>query len=80
MSGGHLNGKAAEQRAWSQTTSLAYLKLKASDMYNQEKIAWHQDPGHHGAREIAPPPPKKSCLDRARNAIARVAAQIQTDH
>jgi len=28
------------------------LKLKGSDMYNQEKVIWHQDPGHHGAREI----------------------------
>jgi len=36
--------------------------------------------GRHGAREIAPPPPKKSCLDRARNAVARVATQPRADH
>jgi hypothetical protein len=51
-------GKAAEQRAWSQDASLVYLKLKASTI----KIRL-QDPGHHGAGEIPPPPPKKSCLD-----------------
>ena len=27
-----------------------------------------------------PPPPKKSCMDRTRNAIARTAARIRTDH
>jgi len=31
-----------------------------------------------GPRNITPPP-KKSCLDRARNTIARVAAQIRID-
>jgi len=30
--------------------------------------------------EIVPPPPKKSMLDRARNSIARTAAQIRTGH
>jgi hypothetical protein len=30
--------------------------------------------------EIPPPPPKKSCLDGARNALARTAAQIRTGH
>ena len=30
--------------------------------------------------EIPPPPPKKSMLDKARNAIARTAAQIRTGH
>jgi hypothetical protein len=34
---------------------------------------------HHGTEEI-PPPPKKSCLDKARNAIARIASQICTEH
>jgi len=37
-------------------------------------------PGHHGTREISPPPPKKSCLNCGRNAVARVATQIRTDH
>jgi len=39
----------------------------------------YQKPGHHGTRKIPPRPPKKSCLDRVRNAIARVATQMQTD-
>jgi len=30
--------------------------------------------------EIPPPPPKKSFLDKARNALARTAAQICTGH
>jgi len=30
--------------------------------------------------DTTPPRPKKSCLDRARNAIARTAAQIRTGH
>jgi hypothetical protein len=40
----------------------------------------HANPAHHGTEEIPPPPPKKSMLDRARNSIARVAAQIRTGH
>jgi len=74
----HLAGKAAEQLAWSQNISLAYLKLKASEMYNQDKAAWHQDSGHHSGVEILPPPPK-SCLG-ARDAIAHITTQIQTDY
>ena len=30
--------------------------------------------------EVPPPPPKKSCLDSARNAIARTAAKIRSSH
>jgi len=30
--------------------------------------------------KIPPPPPKKYCLDRARNAIAGTAAQIRSNH
>jgi hypothetical protein len=41
---------------------------------------WHKDPDHHGSEEILPPPTKKSCLDGARNSIARCAAQIRTGH
>jgi hypothetical protein len=33
----HLAGKAAERRAWSQTVLLAFLNLKASDMYVQPR-------------------------------------------
>jgi len=75
-----LAGKAAEVEAWSRVASIAHLKLQISERYRKAKEVWHNDPRHHGANEILPPPPKKSCLDKARNAIARVAAQIRTDH
>jgi hypothetical protein len=38
------------------------------------------NPAHHKTEEIPPPAPKKSCLDKARNALARTAAQIRTGH
>ena len=44
------------------------------------KETWHADPKHHGTMEIPPPAPKKSMLDKARNSIARAAAQIRTGH
>jgi len=37
----------------------------------------HLKPTHRGTREIPPPPPKKSCLDKVRNSLAR---KIRTDH
>jgi hypothetical protein len=60
--------------------SLSYIKLRISERYNQAKEEWHAQPAHHGAEEIPPPPPKKNMLDRARNSVARVAAQIRTGH
>jgi len=53
----------------------AYAPLKGSG-----KDAWHDNPANHVTLEIPPPPPKKSCLDKARNALARTAAQIRTGH
>ena len=41
-------------------------------------IAWHEDRANHGSGEIPPPPAKKSRLDRAKNGIARTAAQMRT--
>jgi len=75
-----LAGKAAEKHGWSATASIAYLKLQISEKYRSAKERWSADPANHSAREIPPLPPKKSCMDRARNAIARVAAQIRTYH
>jgi hypothetical protein len=40
----------------------------------------HEGPAHHGSEEVPPPPAKKSCLDRVKNGIARVAALIRTGH
>jgi hypothetical protein len=60
--------------------SLAHLKLKISEKFRKAKEDWHADPKHHGTMEIPPPPPKKSCLDGARNTLARTAAQIRTGH
>ena len=71
-----LAGEAAGREKWSEVASLAYLKLRISEKFRKAKDEWHTDPGHHGAGEIPPPPPKKSCVDRARNAIARTAVQM----
>jgi hypothetical protein len=60
--------------------SLAHLKLRISEIFREAKDKWHADPQHHGTNEIPPPPPKKSCMDGARNSIARTAAQIRTGH
>jgi len=49
------------------------------EKFRTTKQAWNDDPANHGTRKISPPPPKKSCLDSVRNAIARVAAQIRTN-
>jgi hypothetical protein len=66
--------------AWSLITSLAHLKLRISEKFRKAKEEWHENPRHHGSEEILSPPPKKSCLDQARNAIARTAAYIRTGH
>jgi ribonuclease HI len=75
-----LAGKAATGVAWSPITSLAYVKLQISEKFRRSKKSWDEDPRHHGNEEIPPPPAKKSCTDRARNSIARTAAQIRTGH
>jgi hypothetical protein len=75
-----LAGKAAEQVVWSKVTSMAYLKLQISEKFRAAKQTWNYDPAHRGTGETPPPPPKKSCPDRARNAIARSAAQIRVNH
>jgi hypothetical protein len=74
-----LAGKAAEKVAWSTTISLAYMMLQISERFRKNK-KWDEDLRHHGTDEILPPLAKKSCMDRARNAIARTAAQIRTGH
>ena len=76
-----LAGSAAETAGpYSPVMSLAFLKMRISDKFRTAKDGWHNDPSNHGLAEIPPPPPKKSMLDRARNAIARTAAQIRTGH
>jgi hypothetical protein len=75
-----LAGTTAERNGQSTTMSIAHLMLKISERFKNAKEAWHKDPAHHGSEEIPPPPLKKSCLDGARNAIARTAAQIRTGH
>jgi hypothetical protein len=75
-----LAGKAAELVGPYTAMSLACIKLRISERFRKAKETWHADPTHHGTMEIPPPPPKKSMLDRARNSIARVAAQIRTGH
>jgi ribonuclease HI len=66
-----LAGQAAGKVAWSRTASLSHLKLRVSERYREAKKKWHDNPKHHGKDEILPPAPKKSCMDRAHNSIAR---------
>jgi hypothetical protein len=75
-----LAGKAASKIGYSKVMSIAHLKLRISERYNVKKEEWHKSPQHQGTEEIPPPPPKKSCLDRMRNALARTGAQIRTGH
>jgi len=69
---------AASRSAWSPQMSLLHLKLRVSEGYNSVKAAWNPTRKNWGSQEIPSPPPKKSCADRARNSVARVAAQIRT--
>jgi hypothetical protein len=60
--------------------SLAHLKLRIPEKFRAAKDAWHKYPNHHGGEEIPPLPPEKPCMDRAKNGIARTAAQLRTGH
>jgi hypothetical protein len=75
-----LAGHAAGTPGHSKVMFIAPLKLRISEKFRNAKEAWHKVPSHHGTEEISPPPPKKSCLDNMRNALARTAAQIRTGH
>jgi hypothetical protein len=66
--------------ASSTTVSVTSLKLQISERYSKAKERWNKNPAHHGKDSIAPPRPKKSCLDGAKNGIARVASQIRSGH
>jgi len=77
---GVLAGKAAEKLDHSRAVSLAHLKLQISEKFRTAKTSWNENPRHHGTEAIPPPPPKKSCLDKMWNALARTAAQIRTGH
>jgi hypothetical protein len=60
--------------------SLTFLKTRISERYDKAKKIWNDNPNHRGKDAIDPPPPKKSCLDGAKNGLARVVAQIRTGH
>jgi hypothetical protein len=77
---GVLAGKATEKSGHAKVVSLAHLKLRISGRFKTAKTVWHEVPSHHGTEEIPPPLPKKSCLDRTRNALARTVAQIRLGH
>ena len=70
-----LAGEAAERLGSYAAMSLAHLKLRISERFRTAKEAWHADSKHHGTMEIPPPPPKKSMLDKTKNAVARSAAR-----
>ena len=72
-----LAGEAAKKLGPYTAMSLAHLKIRISERFRTAKEAWHAGPKHHVTMEI---PPKKSMLDKARNAVARTAAQIGTGH
>jgi len=48
----------------------------SQNRYNVSKAVWAAAPGGRNPS----PPPKKSCVDRARSSVARVAALIRTGH
>ena len=75
-----LAGEAAEKVGPYASFSLAFVKERISERFRIARDQWHADPRHHGTMEIPPPPPKKSMLDKTRNAISRVAAQIRAGH
>jgi hypothetical protein len=64
--------------ASSPMVSLTSLKLQISKKYSSAKKKWNANPAFHGKDSITPP--KKSCLDGAKNRLARVAAQIRSGH
>jgi len=53
--------------------------LRISERFRRAKDNLAQGT-HHGSDEVPLPPPKKFCLDRARNALTHTAAQIRTGH
>jgi hypothetical protein len=59
---------------------LAHLKLWISEKFRKVKEGWQENLQNYGTEEIPPLPAKKSCMDGARNSIARTAAQIRTGH
>jgi len=73
-----LAGEVAEKLGLYTAISLAHLKLKISERLRKAKDGTPTP--HTTGRWIPPPPPKNSCLDRAKNAIARTAAQIRSGH
>ena len=73
-----LAGGATPRTPYGQT-SITYLKANISERYNRDKAKWTLE-ADRGTDAILPPPPKKSCLDRARNGLARTATQIRSGH
>jgi hypothetical protein len=63
-------GRAAEKPGYSKVTSIAHLKLQISEKFRNAKTTSYDIPSHHGTEEI-PPSPKKSWLDKTRNALAQ---------
>ena len=72
-------GQASEKRVSSsqQQFSMTALRAKISERYNRAKETWRRS--RHGVN-FTPPPRPKSCLDKAKNGIARVASQILSAH
>jgi hypothetical protein len=75
-----LAGQEAKKASLSPLVSMTSLKLQISEKYNRAREKWNANPALHGNDSITPPPPKKSCLDGAKNGLARVVAQIRSGY
>jgi hypothetical protein len=64
----------------STVVSLTSLKTLISRKYSDAKASWSRNPDLRGKDSIGILPPKKSCLDGARNSLARTVAQIRSGH
>ena len=71
-----LAGEAANRTSHGHT-SVAYPKSRISELYSHSKAKWTLE-ADRGTDAI--PRPKKSCLDRARDGLARTATQIRSGH
>jgi hypothetical protein len=74
----HLPDRRPHPARW--MVSSTSFKSLISKKYNDAKEKWNKNPALHGKDSITPPSPKKSCLDGAKNGLARVVAQIRSGH
>jgi hypothetical protein len=65
----------------STVVSLTSLKTLISRKYSDAKVSWSRSSNLRGKDSVGITPfPKKSCLDKAKNSLARTVAQIRSGH